>query len=252
MISTRALSKLLGFSTSAGHRIITKALKKHEAISESNADGWIMIDDDDKHTKYSDKLLNDLEAWMQDNDMIHFNPSKGDTIIKCDRDRRIVRDPITHKAVCVPKLFMTCNPRELHNHMISDFIGATDGDRVLISESKIREILKTSCCHIKMMADRQKMMCRCETCIIFDDIQRCLNLFRKCYISSLKNVIKDITDGPSRVNAKNELQCYIQSVCKDPLGNIPKHASGWEATCKLGCPPVDINGKTYSSMQCAL
>jgi hypothetical protein len=86
MISTRALSKLLCFPTSAGHRIITKALKKCEAISKSNADWWIMIDNDDKCTKYSDKLHNDIEAWMQDNDMIHFNPSKGDTIIKCDRD----------------------------------------------------------------------------------------------------------------------------------------------------------------------
>ncbi len=204
-MSTRALSKLLGFSTSAGHRIITKALKKREAISESNADGWIIIDDDDKCTKYSDKLLDDLEAWMQDNDMIRFNPSKGDTIIKHDRDGRIVRDPITHKAVCVPKLFMTCNPRELHNHMISDIIGATDGNQVLISESKIQKILKTSCCRIKMMMDRKKMMCGCETCILFDDIQRCLNLFWKRYISSLKNAIKDITNGPSCVNAKNEL-----------------------------------------------
>ncbi len=86
IISTRVLSKLLGFLTSAGHRIITQALKKCEAISKSNADGWIMIDDNDKHTKYSDKLLNDLEAWMQDNDMICFNSSKSDIIIKHDRD----------------------------------------------------------------------------------------------------------------------------------------------------------------------
>ncbi len=102
------------------------------------------------------------------------------------------------------------------------------------------------------MTDRQKMMCRCDTCIIFDDIQCYLNLFWKHYISSLKKAIKDIINGPSHVNAKKELQCYIQGVCKDPLGDIPKHASGWQAACKLACPPVDINGKTYSSMQCAL
>ncbi len=136
-----------------------------------------MINDDDKRTKYSDDLLDDLESWMQDNDMICFNPNKNETIMKRDRDGRIVRDPVTHKPISVPKLFMTCNPRELHNHMIVDFDRATDGDQVLISESKIRQILKTSCCHIKMMFDRQKFMCGCKTCIIFDDIQRCENLF---------------------------------------------------------------------------
>ena len=104
---------------------------------------------------------------MQDNDMVCYKPNKGETIIKHDRHGWIVRDPITDKPISVPKLLMTCNPRELHNHMISDFDGATDGNKVLISELKIRQILKSSCCHIKMMSNRQKMMCRCETCIIF-------------------------------------------------------------------------------------
>jgi hypothetical protein len=27
-------------------------------------------------------LLDDLESWMQDNDMIRFNPSKNETIMK--------------------------------------------------------------------------------------------------------------------------------------------------------------------------
>ncbi len=87
-----------------------------------------MINDDDKRTKYSDDLLDDLENWMQDNNFICFNPSKNETIIKWDRKGRIVRDPVTHKPISVPKLFMTCNPRELHNHMIVDFDQATDGD----------------------------------------------------------------------------------------------------------------------------
>jgi hypothetical protein len=109
------------------------------------------------------------------------------------------------------KIFHNLQSKRAPNHMISDFVGATDGNQFLISELKMQEILKTSCCHIKTMSDRQKMMCGCETCIIFDDIHRCLNLFWKRYISSLKNAIKDITDGPARVNAKNDLQCYIQS-----------------------------------------
>ncbi len=96
-----------------------------------------MINDDDKRTKYSDELLDNIESLMQDNNMIGFNPSKNKTIIKHDRDGRIVRDMVTHKPISIPKLFMTCNPRELHNHMVVDFDQATDGDQVLISESKI-------------------------------------------------------------------------------------------------------------------
>jgi hypothetical protein len=176
-ISIHQLSKQLGLSNGLGWQTLTQGKKRREAIAECNADGWIMINDDDKRTKYSDDLLDDLKSWMQDNNMIRFNPSKNETIMKWDRDGRFVRDPGTHKPISVPKLFMTCNPRELHNHMIVDFDWAMDGDQVLISESKIRQILKTSCCHIKMMSDRQKMMCGCKTCIIFDNIQRCVNLF---------------------------------------------------------------------------
>jgi len=61
LISTRALSKMLGFSNGAGWRHILKASKKHEEISESNAAGWCMIDDDNIRTKYSDTLLYTLK-----------------------------------------------------------------------------------------------------------------------------------------------------------------------------------------------
>jgi hypothetical protein len=186
LISTRALSKMLGFSNGAGWRHISKASKKHKEISESNSEGWCMIDNDNICKKYSDTLLNDLEAWMNDNKIVRVYPNKGETILKRDQQGKIVRDPITKKPINVPKLLMTCNPRELQNHMISDFVGATDGDKVLISESKIGQILRSSCCHFKMITNRQKMMCGCETCIIFDDIHHCVNLFRKQYISTLK------------------------------------------------------------------
>ena len=128
LISTRALSKMLGFSNGAGWRHISKASKKHKEISESNSEGWCMIDNDNICKKYSDTLLNDLEAWMNDNKIVRVYPNKGETILKRDQQGKIVRDPITKKPFNVPKLLMTCNPRELHNHMIS---------KVLISKSKI-------------------------------------------------------------------------------------------------------------------
>ena len=61
LISTRALSKMLGFSNGARWRHISKASKKREEISESNAAGWCMIDDDNIRTKYSNTLLDTLK-----------------------------------------------------------------------------------------------------------------------------------------------------------------------------------------------
>jgi hypothetical protein len=77
-----------------------------------------------------------------------------------------------------------------------------------------------------MMSDRQKMMCGCKTCIIFDDIQRCINLFQKQYIVSLKKDVEEMPVGETRVNASTDLQQYIQSVCNDPLGKVTKHDIG--------------------------
>jgi hypothetical protein len=48
-----------------------------------------------------------------------------------------------------------CNPQILHNHMIKQFDNATTGNQVIISETKLREILKTSCCHVKKMSARK-------------------------------------------------------------------------------------------------
>ena len=55
-----------------------------------------------------------------------------------------------------------------------------------------------------MMMNRQKMMCRCETCIIFDDIHRCVNLFPKRYISTLKKANDAMPNGQRREKASND------------------------------------------------
>ena len=91
-------------------------------------------------------------------------------VIKCDRQVDIVRDATNNEPIRISTMMLLCNPRMLHNHMIETFGGALDGDKVITSESKLRQLLKTSCSHIKKMTARQKMMCECETCIIFDDI----------------------------------------------------------------------------------
>jgi hypothetical protein len=71
-------------------------------------------------------------------------------------------------------MMLMCNPQTLHNQMIEYFDDATMGNCVIILASKVREILKTSCSHIKKMLSHEKNMCGCETCTMFDDMHECL------------------------------------------------------------------------------
>jgi len=108
-----------------------------------------MMNDDEQQTKFTNEFLDDLEYWIKNNNMVCHSPFKDNLVIKRDQDGSIVQDPITHQPVRVQKMMLMCNPRILHNHMIEHFEDSTDGNRVIISESKLRKILKTSCSHVK-------------------------------------------------------------------------------------------------------
>jgi hypothetical protein len=131
--------------------------------------------------------------------------------------------------------------------MIEQFDRASKGNHVIISETKLREILKTSCCHIKKMSAREKLMCGCETCIIFDDMHKCLNLFRKRYIIRMKTELQGMQDGRWKFDLSTKLETYIHQVCSNPndLKHDPKYKSGWDAASVLGCPPVTIDDRRY-------
>jgi hypothetical protein len=159
----REISKQLGFSVGTGHRTLLLAEKKRADIAEGIKEGWIRLTDEEQRTKYTDDLLNAFEYWIENNDMARYSPFKDNMVIKRDRKGSIVRDPATHHPLRVQKMMLMCNPQILHNHMIEHFDRATEGNRVLISEKKLREILKTSCCHVKKMSAREKLMCGCET-----------------------------------------------------------------------------------------
>jgi hypothetical protein len=133
------------------------AQKKRSDIADGDKDGWIMLADDELRSKYTDELLYALEYWMENNDMVRHSPFKDNLVIKIDRNGSIVRDPATGVPLRVQKMMLMCNPRVLHNHMIEHFDDATDGNRVLISESKLRGLLKTSCSHVKKMSAREKL-----------------------------------------------------------------------------------------------
>ena len=147
---------------------------------------------------------------------------------------------------------LMCNPHILHNHMIEYFEDATDGNRVLILESKVREILKTSCSHVKKMSAREKIKGGCKTCGIFDDMHKCLNLFWKKYITKLKKEVQGMRDGRRKFGLLLKRETFIEQVCTNPTNLHPKYKSGWDAASALGCPPVTIDEKHYCQFGCAL
>ena len=114
-----------------------------------------MLNKDEQQTKYTNELLDALEYWIENNDMVRHSPFKDNLVIKQDRDGSIVQDPTTRLPVHVQKMMLMCNPCILHNHMIEHFEDATEGNCVVISESKLRDILKTLCSHVKKMSARE-------------------------------------------------------------------------------------------------
>jgi hypothetical protein len=215
-LSMQEISRQLGFTWATGRRALSSAKMKRADIAEGNEQGWIMLSEDEQRSKYTPELLTALEYWIENNEMVRHSPFKNSLIIKSDRSGRIVKDMTTGAPLRVQKMIMMCNPRELHNHMIQNFDDATEGNQVIISESKIRELLKTSCCHVKKMSTREKLMCGCETCIIFDDMHECLCLFRKRYISRLKREINQMRDGRRKFDLSSKLETYMNQVCSDP------------------------------------
>ena len=120
-----------------------------------------------------------MEYWIKNNDMVRHSPFKDNLVIKRDQDGSIVRDPRTRQPVRVQKMMLMCSPRILHNHMIEHVEDATEGNCVLISEKKVREILKTLCSHVKKMSAREKLMCGCKTCVFLTTYSSALISFRK-------------------------------------------------------------------------
>jgi DNA-directed RNA polymerase specialized sigma24 family protein len=89
-ISMREISKQLGFSVGTGHRTLSSVKKKRSDIAEGRKEGWIMLNDDEQRTKYTNELLEALEYWVENNDMVCHSPFKDNLVIKRDRDGSIV------------------------------------------------------------------------------------------------------------------------------------------------------------------
>jgi hypothetical protein len=131
--------------------------------------------------------------------------------------------------------------------MIEHFDNATKGNCVIISEKKVREILKTSCSCIKKMSAHEKLMCGCETLIIFDNMHKCLNIFWKRYIARMRRELQGMQDGRRKFDLSAKLKSYIHQMCSNCTDHHhdPNYKSGWDAASALDCPPVTIDDRCY-------
>ena len=126
--------------------------------------------------------------------------------------------------------------------MIEDFPDAVEGDEVIVSERKLRQVLKCACSHVKLITARYKIMCGCETCIIVDDIYSCVICWRKKYIRKLWKELNRMNNrDPNKATKKAALKKYIEHVFLDATGEVPKYSKGWDASQSLGCEKVVIN-----------
>ena len=55
--STREINKQLGFSVGTGHRTLSSVKKKRSEIAEGKNEGWIMMNDDEQRTKFTNEFL---------------------------------------------------------------------------------------------------------------------------------------------------------------------------------------------------
>jgi hypothetical protein len=83
-ISMREISKQLGLSVGTGHRTLSSIKKKQSDIAEGRKEGWIMLNEDEQRTKYTNELLDALEYWIENNNMVRHSPFKDNLVIKQD------------------------------------------------------------------------------------------------------------------------------------------------------------------------
>ncbi len=78
----REISKQLGFSVVTGLRTLSSVKKKRSDIAEGKTEGWIMLNEDEQQTKYTNELLDALKYWIENNDVVRHSPFKDNLIIK--------------------------------------------------------------------------------------------------------------------------------------------------------------------------
>ena len=129
---------------------------------------------------------------------------------------------------------------------------ATEGNKIRISEEKLRNLLKTSLSHVKKVIKRDKLVCGCHHCILFEDIFNCYLRWRKTFAERWEAKVSTMS-GSGKRRELGKLKRYLDFVFEDGDRKKPITVrEAWDAAAKIGCDPVTIGDRSYPRFACLL
>ncbi|OEU12086.1 hypothetical protein FRACYDRAFT_244336 [Fragilariopsis cylindrus CCMP1102] len=166
--------------------------------------------------------------------MVIQSPLASDTLLVPDNNNPGIKKRIN-------KILLQIPVRELHNDLLDadPLIGLASvrdcAGNILISDTKLRAMLPP---HLRMMSDRYKIMCGCETCIQMYNLQQSYNRFIGYRIKELKDLRNSYNPRTRRgMAAESALSNYQDKVL---VGGEPRFKTAKQAmVCSLCAPPDD-------------
>lgn len=257
----RESSKVLGLAVTTLHRQFKKTKSKRKAIKSGAADDrWIFKTKRKGHTKITSQLRNAIVTWVTQNENVIHSPIARDTLL--------VKLPGANSKRRVGKLLLEIPVRELHNQLVSPqseggLPSARDAEgEILVSDSTLRNIMKSDIPHLRRSSERYKQMCGCFVCINVTAMHKTFLSWRR----RQERILKADTNNPQRhisycASVKNADGTMKHPRPRDAIKDImcPEHEElgfpHWKCVlrrCK-NCPSLDLHEvETDASANAAL
>jgi len=237
----RRLSKLLDQPFMTTLRLARRAEKKRALLLQQNINIWNRPVTKRRGSSKIIPLLPQIVDWVRTHPNVIPSPQMRDTLI-INGER-------------VGKLLLEIPVRELHNCMIKP---AEEGglpcvrdtsNKVLVSDTSLRSILKTNIPELRKATDSHKQMCGCEICVISKLMFKSLAAWRHKYVLKLN---ADAQTQRERTSA-NEYRHFVAAsptkpsqaikllMCS-PLETSDNHHK-WRCVLRRcnNCPQYEVN-----------
>ena len=196
--------------------------------------------------KVSKELEKEFYEWLDNHNMVIQSPLANDTIL--------VKDPNNpNNKIRINKILLQCSVRELHNDLLSDdnLVGLKNArdcnGNPLISDNKLRLLLPP---HLRMMSDRYKIMCGCETCTQMYNLHSSYNRYVHRLVKKLENKVSNLPiRSRSRTQAQSNLEAYTDKVMIDGASRFPTAKAALQ--CMM-CAVPDTKFPSLHKIECVL
>jgi hypothetical protein len=237
-------SNAIGLSKSTTRRKLKVATAKRNSLV-ANLDSVKWSRQSMKRKGFS-KITNEKRAavcdWVKNHPNVIHSPIANDTIlIKVEGHDEKQR---------VGKLLLEIPVRELHCLMVAKAevgglaVARDDSERIIISDSMLRKIIKKDMPQVKKATDRHKQMCGCEVCIQCASHQKSLSAWRYRRLQKLEADAKDL---PEDSQEQQQTRQYRQSFLTDS-GEL-KHEKPRHAVKSIMCDALQCG---YCHWNCVL